>query len=102
MEKEEVPPFDETGYTSCNYGDSGSPVFVTSRVRKGWFLSKIFNIWEERSVLVAITGQCRKVPEHTFAGFTKDATRKCRMVATKITKDISSWLKTMGGISNAP
>ena len=105
IEKESTPPADETGYKSTSYGDSGSPYFVTTAVRKGDFLKNYFLDRDVRSVLIAVQSNMvihrpdgQDEAAHNMAEFLKHGKKKCRMLATKISPEISGWLKKMIGI----
>ena len=105
IEKDSTPPADETGYKSTAYGDSGSPYFVTTAVRKGEFLKNYFLDRDVRSVLIAVQSNVgRHGPDgqdeafYNLAEYLKHENKKCRMTATKISPEISRWLKTMIGI----
>ena len=105
IEKDSTPPDDETGYKSAAFGDSGSPYFVTTAVRKGKLLKNYFLDRDERSVLIAVQSNVvRHRPDgqdqasHSLGDFLKHGKKKCRMIATKISPEISGWLKTMIGI----
>ena len=83
-------------------GDSGSPYFVTTNVRKGPSLTKTFHEWEERSVLIAIGVDIIENDSVSMAGFLKNRAEKCRTIAAKINPEISLWLKRMAGIIKTP
>ena len=83
---------DETGYVTPAGGDSGSAYSKMVTVGKG--LRK-----ETRVVVVALHSLTYRENENELRGvFMKDWYRQCRNMGSKITNEVTEWIKKKAGI----
>ena len=79
-DQDDKRPPNESGYLSTHYGDSGSPVFTTTKDEQG----------KERTVMIAIQQGTHNPPENTR--YKDGVLDKCRMIESKVSRDVVEWL----------
>ena len=87
--EDEQRPEEETGYLSTFVSDSGSPFWTETT---DW-------IGRKRATIVALVQGAGKIgAQYDPTVFINDEYYQCRMIGTKLTKNIVDWVKKKSGI----